>query len=290
MSQTQQSGLSPAARTLLAAPLAVRRVWLDYVSKPSRDTMARIETLVTADLQLRVAEFEGEFVIGPRSHLLHRILLQGSYEPGLAALFRRHLQPARDVIDIGANVGFFTVLAGRHLTTGKVLAVEASAAAHARLLANIALNQVGDHAIALRCFVGDTDGSMTLNVIPGREEYSSAGTIVHDAVAADAVHTETVVAYSLSRLVADHGLRPALIKIDVEGHEGQVFAGAEQVLREHRPVVLFECVRAMLESNGSSPEAIFKLFAANNYTVKDAFDDQRRPGSDGAVDVIAIPD
>jgi FkbM family methyltransferase len=281
--------LSPAARTVLAAPLAVRQAWLDYMSKPSREMMVRIETLVTADIQVRVEDFEGEFVIGPRSHLLNRVLQQGCYEPELAALFRRHLRPERDVIDVGANVGFFTVLAGKRLTTGRALAVEASSAAYARLSRNIALNDVGDKVTAVRCFVSDSDAEVTLNVIPGREEYSSAGAIVHDAVAADTARAEIVPALTLARLVGDHGLKPALIKIDVEGAEGQVFAGAEPVLREHRPVVLFECVRAMLESNGSSPEAIFKLFEANDYTVRDAFDDRRRPGSDGAVDVIALP-
>ena len=82
---------------------------------------------------------------------------------------------------------------------------------------------------------------------------------------------------------------PALIKVDVEGAEGQVFAGAVETLQAHRPVVLFECVREMLESNGSSPEAIFKLFESCNYTVKDAFDDQRPPASGGHCDVIALP-
>ena len=75
-------------------------------------------------MRLRVDEFEGEFLLGPKSHLLHRVLAFGAYEPELAQLFVSHIDPDRDVIDVGANVGFFTNLAARKLETGRVLAIE----------------------------------------------------------------------------------------------------------------------------------------------------------------------
>src|SRR3546814_7653834 len=63
-------------------------------------------------------------------------------------LFRsKYLDPSRDVIDIGANIGFFSVLAGRRLSTGRVLSVEPTDAAFARLSRNVQLNGVSDRAI-----------------------------------------------------------------------------------------------------------------------------------------------
>src|SRR3546814_11734989 len=97
--------------------------------------------------------------MSPKSHLFRRLFINGEYEPELAKLFLKYLDPSRDVIDIGANIGFFSVLAGRRLSTGRVLSVEPTDAAFARLSMNVQLTGVSDRAIFPQGLISDTQGT-----------------------------------------------------------------------------------------------------------------------------------
>lgn len=71
------------------------------------------------------------------------VLLEPSYEPGLTALLERLLLPGRFVVDLGASVGYLTVLAGRAVTPdGTVLAWEANPAAFDLLRSNVRRNRL----------------------------------------------------------------------------------------------------------------------------------------------------
>lgn len=276
-------------RSVFSLPLYGRNRWMGYRQAPAKAVLDRVEGLVASDVRLRVEEFDGEFILGPRSHILRRLLSQGFYEPQLVQLFLSHLMPDRDVVDVGANVGFFSVLAAKRLTTGRVLAAEPTTAAFSRLSQNVTINDVETKVILYNGLVSNEASLATLEIVPGREEYSSMGGIVHPSVVGQAVQTETVQARPLDSLVAENGLRPAVIKVDVEGAEGMVFEGAQQTLRDYRPVVLSEFSRPLLARNGSSPEAIIALFDRCGYDVHNPFD---RSASAGAIDfdeIIAIP-
>jgi len=280
---------TPVLRTAFAGPIAIRRAWLDYLDKPNRALFERFEEIVQSDVKVKVDEFQGEFVIGPRSHLLHRILATGHYEPDLVKLFLSHLDPDRDVIDVGANIGFFTVLAARHLASGRVFGAEPTRAAFARLQQNVASNGVADKVILFNGLVSDALEDRAIRIVPGREEYSSVGAMVHPSIAGQELVTETIQAKPLDVLVKEHDLKPGLIKVDVEGAEAMVFAGAEETLKTHRPVVISECSRPLLERNGTSPEAIIALFDRCGYDVHDPHDPRAKPGARDFSDIVAIP-
>lgn len=289
MSLTNFLRRTPGARIALGGPIAARRWWLRYRAGPVNAMLGHVEHLVTSDVQVRVAEFGGEFVLGPQSHLLHQILANGSYETDLAKLFTAHINPDRDVIDVGANVGFFTVLAGKHLKTGRVLAAEPTSAAFGRLTRNVEHNDVKDRVILFNGLVSDRESEQTVNIVPGREEYSSVGTVVHSAVIGQETRQEKIASRTLDNLVKEHGLKPALIKVDVEGAEQFVFDGAEETLKTHRPVVLSEFSSRLLENNGSSADHILRLFERCGYDVRDPIDPHIRPGSETNQEIIAIP-
>ena len=289
MSLTQVIRSSPTLRSVLAVPLAVRRQWIDHQDKPLRAFLDRFEATLVSEVRLRVDEFDGEFLLGPKSHLLRRVLAFGAYEPELAQLFVAHIDANRDVIDVGANVGFFTNLAARKLETGRVLAIEPTAAAYDRLTRNIAHNGITERAIAWRGVAAAEEGELTLNVVEGREEYSSLGAIVHPSVEGEAVASETVPARTIDALVAEHDLKPAVIKIDVEGAEMDVLRGAQETLKTHRPVVISEVSAPLLRTAGTSTAAIVQLFDALDYDVRDPTNPLMDPTNIEFGDIVATP-
>ena len=236
---------------------------------PQTEVLDRISRLLHDDVRVRLDEVDGDFYIDPRSDLCRRILAHGSYEPEAVATIRKYLDPNRDFLDIGANIGFFTVGAATRLATGRVLAVEPTRAGHRRLARNVELNGVQDRCILEQCLVGDKEGDATLNVIAGREECSSIRTIKHpSAVGSDSL-TETLPMHRIDDLVARHGLDPAVIKIDVEGAEGLVLAGAIETLKRCRPVIIAEFSPPLLLGFGSNPDLIVAQLRALGYRLTD---------------------
>lgn len=275
-------------RPMFSPALRVRRSWIDFKLASGRQILDRLADGSASDIVMRVGDYQGDFSFPPRSHLLRRILETGAYEPELARLFASLVQPDRDVIDVGANIGLFTVLAGKMVTTGRVLAAEPTAGAFARLCGNVERNGVSGRAILYNGLVAQSDSTATLNVVNGREEYSSMASIVHPSAAGDISEVFSIQTRSIDSLVAEHGLRPALIKVDVEGAEGMVFEGAEKTLKEQRPIVLSEFSRPLLIRNGSSPEKIVALFERCGYQVGNPFQ-SRKPGKVDYDEIIATP-
>lgn len=276
-------------RQALALPLALRRHWHRFRMGPSDRMLHRLGELSRSDVVLRIDEFEGVFSLPATSHLVHRILRYGSYEPELAELYRKHIKPNLDILDIGANVGFYTVLGATRLRAGRVFAAEPTAAANNRLLANVERNGVNARVLVHRGLISNVTAEQELATIPGMEEYSSMGGLVHPSVSLNPQLTiERVTASRLDDLVARHSLRPALMKVDVEGAEGLVFDGARETLREFRPVVISELSPPLLRNMGSDARSIVALFKDLNYRITDPFG-RGEPGTAEYGDILCIP-
>lgn len=280
---------NPAVRTVLEPLLAGRRALLRRRARAQQERFERFSGLLAEDPVLRIDDFRGTFAISPGSHLLSRIALDGSYEPEMAAICRAHLDPARDAIDVGANVGFFSVLMARELPGRRVLAIEPTPGALARLHANLSRNGVADRVLVVEGAAAAEAGHFDLSVIEGREEYASLGPLVHTAIAGEAHRTVRVATTTLDDLVEAHGLAPGFIKIDVEGAEAAVLEGARQTLARHRPVVMAEINDPLLRQQGSSLRAVLALLTDAGYDLSDPSHPGQRPGLRPYGDVLAVP-
>jgi FkbM family methyltransferase len=133
----------------------------------------------------------------------------------------RRLRPAV-FLDVGANIGLYSCVLGRHKLVPNVIAFEPDRENFARLQANIGLNALADVIDARHAAVGDGPGVVTLlpsdatNRGMSRIERGAGGGYEVASVALDAAVP----------------LRDAMIalKVDVEGYEAQVLAGAVQLL------------------------------------------------------------
>ena len=277
------------ARALLAAPAYLRNLVLERKNLADFEIAKRLGEKIVGDVVIDVTEFEGQFGCSPQSDLFCRIAASGYYEPAMAELLRKYLIPTRDFIDVGANIGFYTVLAAKLLTSGRVLAIEPHPAAHRRLLDNLARNQVEHLVEVFFGLASDREGEAELHAIEGMEEYSSMGRIVHHAVTNKSKASIIAPSVKLDSLVKSHNLSPGVIKIDVEGAERLVLKGASETLRIFRPVVIAECSRALLTPMGTTPEEIIEGFKLLNYRVLDAQDPTLLPAMRDYGDILCLP-
>lgn len=160
----------------------------------------------------------------------------GTSEPLVQDALERHVHSGDVVYDIGANIGFFTIITARLVgPAGHVYAYEPLRENVVALERNIALNDFRNVTVR-PCAVSRHDGSALLEVAPEPNwaQLESVGTRpdVQGRVRVDTVALDSELA---------RGARPpSIVKIDVEGAELEVLDGMLETLRRHRPVVLAE--------------------------------------------------
>jgi len=180
---------------------------------------------------------------------LLRVLL-GSYEREQTALFRQLLAPGDIVGDIGANVGYYTLLAARLLGgRGRIVAFEPEPRNAAFLRRHAAVNRAARKLAQVeQAAVGAANGTARF----------SAGTGSGTGHLADGGELE-VRMVKLDDYLAAEKLAPTHLKIDVEGAECDVLCGAMETLRRHRPTIF-------LSTHGPTPHAAcMKLLGELDY-------------------------
>lgn len=240
------------------------------------------------EVAVPVQGVEGAFLVDIRSDILRRIVFSGSYEPDAIATLRRVLPAKGDAVDIGANIGIFSVLMARAVGDRRVLAIEPTPAVARRLQHNISANGVAANVVVEQCAVGATTGTVTMNTVAGMEEYSRVGAMVLPDTAGKTAVAVTVPMHTLDDLIARHGLKPTLIKMDIEGSEMRALSGAIAILAKHRPTILAEVDDRMLTAAGSSAAAVLGFLRSRGYSVQ-RIDGAAIDSDDGFIgDVLAI--
>ena len=246
------------------------------------------EALITPPV-LTIKEFEGIFALDSHSDLFKRLLVEGVYEPQLVKQSLHYLDTDKDALDIGANIGLFSVLFAKHLRGRKVLAIEPTQRARRWLRENLAHNHVQDRVIVFEGAASDRQGQTTIRTIPGKEEYSSLGVMEHPAITGEPCSEEKISTDTVDHLVEQHGLTPGFMKVDVEGAEHLVFSGAQQVLKQHRPIILSELSDFLLVRNGSSAAQVIGLIESCGYDIIDPMHPNQAPGRSEFGDILCVP-
>lgn len=199
----------------------------------------------------------------------------GRYEPHVIREFQHHLRPGTVAYDIGAHIGYCTLVMSKYVSgSGTVIAIEADARNCALLRTNIATN--GRHNVhVVESAVGERTGTIEFASFDG---CSTVGRIRTDATPSDAV-VSTVPVTTIDDMVLNGHLPPRFIKIDVEGAETGVIAGALGVLAEHKPAIVAE-LRV-----GSTLEEVHDLLAPLGYSSRTLNPSSGNAG-DGVMDVL----
>jgi FkbM family methyltransferase len=189
-----------------------------------------------------------------------RDYFNGDVEPEVQAVLRKYLRPGMTVYDIGANIGFFSLLAARLVgTTGRVTAFEADPEIVARLREHVERNQ-GAPISAEEKAVWSTSTPVFFaradaEVSPDR---GLGHVIDNDAERSAAPGTIRVEAVTVDEYVRQSGA-PDFIKCDVEGAEVEVFRGAKKLLDEKQPLILCEM------HGEQNRQTLLKVFANLGY-------------------------
>jgi FkbM family methyltransferase len=186
-----------------------------------------------------------EIADGPAKGLWMRVnprtgqsVLSGLGEPLVQQALAKYLLPAMTFYDLGANIGFFSLLGARLVgTTGLVYSFEADPEIAARLRGNLAFNNCQQASVEQKAVWSESSTvsfeRVDANTSPDRGlgHVASGGTTT--------AQTITVEAVSLDEFVAKH-TAPDFVKCDVEGAEVAVFQSATKLLKETRPILLVE--------------------------------------------------
>lgn len=171
------------------------------------------------------------------------------YEPESVRLFYRLAEHARVTLDVGAYVGFYTLLAAHANPEGRVFAFEPMPGIQARLRRHVELNRLGN-AECVAAAVGDVDGTAEFFHVPADLPTSSSLSFEFMGSHGGLVSFKTPV-LKLDTFVRDRNLdRVDLLKIDTESTEPQVLRGMAETLRRDRPTMLCE----VLKGRGSEDE------------------------------------
>jgi len=181
----------------------------------------------------------------------------GTYEPGVAGVLTRFVKPGMAVVDIGANIGYFTMLLASLVEpSGLVVAVEPNPENIKLLEASRRLNGF-DHVLIIQAAAGRQTGLLRLNV-----SYSNGitGELSDDVDAIFASHPVSCVA--LDRILPKDR-RINLIKVDTEGAELNALIGLSETIDRDHPVIVSEFSPGALTgiSHSSGPEYLRFLIA-----------------------------
>lgn len=162
--------------------------------------------------------------VGISTHLL----LDGYWEMWTTEAMMTVVKPGATVVDVGANLGYFTLLLAELVgPEGHVHAFEPNPAIAARLRKSVAVNGFGGRATVHQLALGDHHGLAGFEIAPGEP---GGGHVVD--------HREGMDSVPVSRLDGME-IIPDFIKIDAEGAEAAVWRGLAGILALRRPLTVF---------------------------------------------------
>jgi FkbM family methyltransferase len=192
------------------------------------------------------------------------MMFYGRWGLELLELFERYVRPGDTVLDVGAQIGFYSVHLGRMVTeSGYVYSFEPDPRPLEYLRTSLSVSRM-DWVRAEPFALSAREGQIDFNVSPVFG-WSTAVCNTH-LTGLQRVSVPTV---PLDTLVANGTIlgKIRLAKIDVEGFELEVLCGMRRVLRKARPILIMEVNRPMLKFQGTTPLELFEFLTSFRYTI-----------------------
>ncbi|MDJ0620593.1 MAG: FkbM family methyltransferase [Calothrix sp. MO_192.B10] len=189
---------------------------------------------------------------------------KGTYEVPLQKALADYLKPGDVFYDIGANIGFFTVL-GAHLVgkSGYVYGFEPVPENVQRIRHNLQLNNFSHTTVLENAVSVHTGGGRLLLA-----QHSGGAMLASAGTPPDFTGAMNVNLACIDDLVAQKALKPpTLVKVDVEGAEIDAFKGMRQTIEKYKPTIIYEVDDGNKESFAQKSKALENLISSMGYQV-----------------------
>lgn len=183
-------------------------------------------------------------------------------EPAFMSILRQELAPGMTAIDIGANIGYVTLIMAKLVgPSGQVYAIEPHPRNYRILLKNIEANGYGNYVFPYEMGISNVNGALAFHVSDASNLHSMSAT----------KHTKTSISVPVSTL--DEFMKgkssPGFIKMDIEGHEVEALDGMHETLRQaESPVRILMEVHPMYYSETHSLEYQLRRLIDIGFNVK----------------------
>jgi FkbM family methyltransferase len=224
--------------------------------------------------------------VNVRRHIMFWSGGLANYEPASVRLLKAAIEPGDVVLDVGANIGFFSTLFSRWVgEAGRVISIEPEPENLTLLRRNVDDNLCHNVTICV-CAVGASRGIAHFSVDEATGSTGHLGetpTAGESAVGTGKVRIIPIDVETLDDLVADYSVKPNVIKMDIEGGEAQALEGASRTIAECRPVVVSEVT-------GDGGPKVLAWLAWNGYRLWDLESGQSVTPDGQPFMIVAIPE
>jgi FkbM family methyltransferase len=242
--------------------LQVHRHLFDYVGIMQRTDVREIR-IAEDGVRFRISEDDIWLYAPPNEGRVAPIEVMNfdCYEPEETRVMDLLSEGAAQILDVGANIGWYAARFAKLQPSSRVHAFEPLPISHTYLQRNIAINDIADRVSSYNYGLSDVSGSFNFFIAP------AGGTNASLLNVAAAIDARTVVGLTLTldQWCSNYQVQPDFIKCDVEGAELLVFRGGRQTLRDHRPVVFAELLRKWSKPFGYHPNDLLDYFNELGY-------------------------
>ncbi|MDR3186890.1 MAG: FkbM family methyltransferase [Holosporaceae bacterium] len=207
--------------------------------------------------------------IFPGNEIFRALFVRGVYDPNLIVVVNALLRKGGVFIDVGANMGYFSLLASRVVgKEGKIFALEPSSRDFGRLQDNIKINNLQKVILPLRLAISGKVGPVKLSV--ACEERSALNTVANEFSfkGVEKIDVEEVDSTTIDRFVQKKRVsRVDVLKLDIEGSEVGALRGALSTIERYRPAIMLGINAEALKSCGSSVGELQKILKNLRYKI-----------------------
>jgi len=202
------------------------------------------------------------------------LVAYGSHDPEEHDLITALVRPGMTVLDIGANIGIYTVACAKLVgPEGRVYGFEPEPDTYELLSANLESNDVGN-TVAVAAALSDWEGDATLY----RDRWNAGGhTLVENNITTQEGGSVQIEIRTLDGYFGGQDVVADFIKMDAQGFEGHVVRGGREFLQRGTPTLLMEFWPEGLNNAGSDPERLLSELSTLGYrlVLPDGVEDPR---------------
>jgi len=221
----------------------------------------------SSDVFKKIAPYNFYILLNIQDKSISRpLLIKGSYEQSVSELFVKYLKSDSCVVDIGANIGYYSLLAASQCPQGKVFSFEPDNKNFQLLKTSIAYNGFDKIIQAYNFAVSDANKTIIISDL-GNPGNSGARFTAEDEdllkslISAPDAYFKKIEAIQLDTFLTES--RVDIVKIDIEGHEPYAIRGMLNILKRDQPIIFAELAPSNIKLLGGMEAADFLQLLLN---------------------------